>query len=291
MRAPGASPTAGKGYVNVLVIDPKPQSRSVLKGSLRGLDIIQSVLERASTLDLVQILAETQVHVVMIEQDLGDEDPFRIVSEVRRNPSIEKPCFILMSTQIEPETRAKGIAAGIKGFLSKPFDQLSLERTIRDALDIKPASGAQAGAGREPAVNREILDRLRKVRLFAGFTDPELIRLLKICQMHQFIANQYVFREGEPGEKMYVLVAGQVDIRQTRNGAERVLVTMKPGDCFGEMAIIDSGPRSADAFAVTPCMVIEVKSETVNRDDDPIALKMVRQLAILLVQKIRRMSQ
>lgn len=285
--------TGGKGYVNVLVIDPKPQSRSVLKGSLRGLDIIQSVLERSSTLDLMQILAETQVHVVMIEQDLGEEDPFRVVSEVRRNPTIEKPCFILMSTQIEPDVRAKGIAAGIKGFLSKPFDQLSLERTIREALDLKSVAAAHAGAGagREPAVNREILERLRKVHLFAGFTDPELIRLLKICQMRQFIANQYVFREGEPGDNMYVLVSGQLDIRQTRNNAERVLVTMKPGDCFGEMAIIDSGPRSADAFAVTPCMVIEVKAETVNRDDDPIALKMVRQLAILLVQKIRRMSQ
>jgi CRP-like cAMP-binding protein len=100
-----------------------------------------------------------------------------------------------------------------------------------------------------------------------------------------------VFREGESGDKMYVLVSGSVEIRQTRNGAEKVLVQMKPGDCFGEMAIIDSGPRSADAFAVTPCMVMEVKAETIHQDDDPIALKMVRQLAVLLTQKIRRMSQ
>jgi CheY-like chemotaxis protein len=293
MLSPGARPTAGKGYVSVLVIDPKPQSRSVLKGSLRGLDFVDSVLERSSPQDLLQILSETQVHLVMIEADLGTEDPFKIVSEVRRSPTVEKPCFILMSTQIPPDTRAKGIAAGINGFLTKPFDQISLERTVKEALDIRPGS-AQPGTSRDPAVtavNREILERLRKVHLFAGFTDAELVRLLKICQMRQFIANQYVFREGEPGDKMYVLVAGQVDIRQTRNGTERVLVKMNPGDCFGEMAIIDSGARSADAYAVTPCMVIEVQSETVNRDDDPIALKMVRQLAILLVQKIRRMSQ
>ena len=66
---------------------------------------------------------------------------------------------------------------------------------------------------------------------------------------------------------------------------------MKPGDCFGEMAILDAGPRSADAYCANPCMVIEVKAETINRDDDPIALKMVRQIAILLAQKLRRMSQ
>lgn len=283
---------AGRGYLSVLVIDPRPQSRSVLKGSLRSLEIVESVVERSSAQDLVQILSETPVHVVMIEADLGAEDPFKIVSEVRRHPAGSKPRFILMATKIDPDVRAKGTAAGIKGFLSKPFDQISLERTIKDALDLRPGSVPLGPAPpAAPAVSRETLERLRKVHLLAEFTDGELVRLLKICQVRQFIANQYVFREGEPGEKMYVLVAGQVDIRQTRNGAERVLVKMHPGDCFGEMAIIDSGPRSADAFVVTPCMVIEVKSETVNRDDDPIALKLVRQLAILLVQKIRKLSQ
>jgi CheY-like chemotaxis protein len=293
MQIPGAKPAAAVGYVNVLVIDPKPQSRSVLKGSLRGLSFIQAVLERSSSQDLLQILQESPVHLVMVELDLGAEDVFALVQAVRQSPAVtEKPRFILMSSRIEPDVRAKAIAAGVKGFLAKPFDQLSLERTIREALDLRvggPAPGSAPPAA--TAVNREILDRLRKVHLFAAFTDADLVRMLKIVQMRQFIANQYVFREGEPGEKMYVLVSGNVDIRQTRNGAEKVLVQMKPGDCFGEMAIIDSGPRSADAFATTQCMVIEVKSETIHKNDDPIALKLVRQLAILLTQKIRRMSQ
>ena len=294
MHSPGSRLQDERGgFVNVLVIDPKPQSRSVLKGSLRGITLIQSVLERSSAQDILQILQETPVHLVMIEQDLGGEDVFHVVQTVRQYPAIDKPRFILISQQIDPDVRAKAIAVGIKGFLSKPFDQLSLERTIKETLDIKGTQPGQAsqGGGAAPAVNREILDRLRRVHLFSGFTDNELIRLLKIVQMRQFIANQYVFREGEPGDKMYVLVSGGVDIRQTRNGAEKVLVQMKPGDCFGEMAIIDSGPRSADAFATTPCMVIEVKAETIHKDDDPIALKMVRQLAVLLTQKIRRMSQ
>ena len=294
MRSPGLKlqEDRGGGYVNVLVIDPKPQSRSVLKGSLRGLSLIQSVLERSSAQDILQILQESPVHLVMIDHDLGTEDVFQVVQSVRQYPSIDKPRFILIAQQVNPDVRAKAIAVGIKGVLTKPFDQLSLERTIKEALDIRsPQPGGQQGGAAMPAVNREILDRLRKVHLFSGFSDNELIRLLKIVQMRQFIANQYIFREGEPGDKMYVIVAGTIEIRQTRNGAEKVLVKMNPGDCFGEMAIIDSGARSADAFASSPCMVIEVKAETIHKDDDPIALKLVRQLAILLTQKIRRMSQ
>lgn len=291
MQSPGAKPPVGQGDVKILVIDPKPQSRSVLKGSLRGLDLVDSVLERASPQDLLQILRESPVHLVIVEQDLGADDPLQTVQAVLQQPMLDKPRFILISQKIEPDVRARAVAAGVKGFLTRPFDMRQLERTIREALDLR---GAPAGAPSAPAAsgaNRELLDRLRKVSLFHGFTDAEMIRLLRIIQVRQFIADQYVFREGEPGDKMYVLVSGLVEIRQTRDGQEKTLVQMKPGDCFGEMAILDSRPRSADAFVVATCMVIEVKAETIHQNDDWIALKLVRQLAILLTQKIRRMSQ
>jgi CheY-like chemotaxis protein len=292
MHIPGAKSLDTRGTVSVLIIDPKPQSRSVLKGSLRGLPIIQSVMERSSPQDLLQILQESPVQVVMLEHDLGTDEVLRIVQSVRQSPAADKPRFILIFHKIEPDVRAQASAAGIKGFLAKPFDQVGLERTIRETLDLRTGQAPAPGSAPSvPTVNREVLERLRKVQVFQSFSDTEMMRLLKIIQVRQFIASQYVFREGEPGEKMYVLVSGSVEIRQTRNGVEKVLVQMKPGDCFGEMAIIDSGPRSADAFAVTPCMVMEVQAETIHKDDDPLALKLVRQLAILLTQKIRRMSQ
>ena len=306
MLNPAAKIGEGQGTVRVLVVDPRPQRRSVLKGSLRSLDLVQAVLERSSPQDLQQILTESPVDLVMLDQDLDGEDPLAIVQTLRKQPGADQLRFVLVCLATDTEARAKAKAAGLQGILTMPFDLHSLERTIRDALGLGPGSGPaphplglsggaapgpEAQSARERAVSPEILARLRRVQLFQGFRDPELIRLLKICQIRNFIANQYVFREGEPGASLYVLVAGQVDIRQTRDNAEKVLVTMKPGDCFGEMAILDSGPRSADAFAVTPCMVIEVKAETVNRDDDPIALKLVRQIAILLVQKLRRASK
>jgi CRP/FNR family cyclic AMP-dependent transcriptional regulator len=293
MQSPKARSTEQHGVVRVLVVDPSAQSRSVLKGSLRTLDLVEAVMERSTTSDLLQILAETPVHLVMMEQDLGTDDPIMIAQQVRAHPNIDKPAFVLMGRALAPELRARAIAAGFKGFLAKPFDLRALENTIRDALNLRsgaPEAGAAPGA-REPAVNREILERLRKVYLFSAFTDQDLLRLLRICALRQFIANQYVFREGEPGKSMFVLISGQIEIRLTRDGAERTLNKMNPGDCFGEMAILDAAPRSADAYCLSPCMMIEVKAETIHKDDDPIALKLVRQIAILLAQKIRKLSQ
>ena len=89
-----------------------------------------------------------------------------------------------------------------------------------------------------------------------------------------------------------VVVAGQVDITKISDGQTRVLVSMHPGDCFGEMAIIDDSPRMADAVAGgSGCSTIEVSASIVNDSEDMISLKLVRQIAILLCRKLRAQSQ
>ncbi len=299
-RAAGTAERPGElrsGVLRVLVVDPRPQSRSILKGALRGLSIVNTVFERGSTVGLPEILAENPVHVVLIEQDLGEENPFDLIRSLAALPAAQRTRFMLVGMSLDDEVRRKGLAAGAKGFLTKPYDLQGLERALREALGVTQAPSGQRPVIATPPVSvakqehRDILGRLRKIQIFAEFTDSELIRLLKICQTRPIGAGEYVFREGDKGDKLYVLVSGEVEIRQQRGGEDKVLVTMKPGDCFGEMAIIDSGPRSADAYAALDSLVIEVLAQTVNRDDDVIALKMVRQIAILLTRKIRGMSK
>ncbi len=67
-------------------------------------------------------------------------------------------------------------------------------------------------------------------------------------------AGEAVFRAGEPGDSMYVVVEGEVRIAV--NGRE--LEVLGPGGVFGEIALIDKGPRSADAIAVTDCRVVPI---------------------------------
>ena len=67
-------------------------------------------------------------------------------------------------------------------------------------------------------------------------------------------AGEVVFAEGQPGDSMYALLEGEVEIRK----GDRVLETVPAGGVFGEMALIDQEARSASAIAVTDCRVVAV---------------------------------
>lgn len=67
----------------------------------------------------------------------------------------------------------------------------------------------------------------------------------------QVAAGDVVFREGDPGTEMYGVVEGEIELKVD----DRVLRTLGPDDVFGEMALIDSSPRSATAAAKTDCVL------------------------------------
>jgi CRP-like cAMP-binding protein len=72
--------------------------------------------------------------------------------------------------------------------------------------------------------------------------------------VRSYQAGEAIFREGDPGDALYAVVEGQVEIRKK----DRVLETVPPGAVFGEMALIDRSTRSADAFARTDCTLAPV---------------------------------
>jgi len=72
-----------------------------------------------------------------------------------------------------------------------------------------------------------------------------------------FAPGQAIFREGEPGDSLYIVAEGQVDIVL----GERILETVGPGGILGELALIDDKPRSASAIARTECLLAPVNRE------------------------------
>lgn len=75
-----------------------------------------------------------------------------------------------------------------------------------------------------------------------------------------FAAGQVIFETGTVGEVMYAVQQGEVDI--WRDG--KLLETVNPGSIFGEMALIDSKPRSATAIAKTSCKLVAVDKKRFN---------------------------
>lgn len=74
----------------------------------------------------------------------------------------------------------------------------------------------------------------------------------------KFDANTAIFREGDPGDRAYVVEAGEVAIVRNVDGKPHVLGTIGKGGMFGEMALIDGQPRMAAAIATreTTCFVV-----------------------------------
>ncbi|HPA72406.1 MAG TPA: cyclic nucleotide-binding domain-containing protein, partial [Spirochaetota bacterium] len=65
----------------------------------------------------------------------------------------------------------------------------------------------------------------------------------------EYAPNQLIFCEFEPGNEFYFIQSGRVKIVKIVNNTEKTLDVLKPGDVFGEMAILENSPRSATAIA------------------------------------------
>jgi CRP/FNR family transcriptional regulator, cyclic AMP receptor protein len=98
------------------------------------------------------------------------------------------------------------------------------------------------------------LSLLKQVTLFEGLTQGQLLKVAGIAQVRSYPGGTHIFREGEPGHEMFVVVEGRVRISKVVPGiGEEALAILEKAQFFGEMALIEDGPRSADAIAHAPC--------------------------------------
>ena len=87
-------------------------------------------------------------------------------------------------------------------------------------------------------------------------TRPNLfLNLFRDKEGMSFAAGEFVFKAGDPGETMYIITEGEVDIL---DGSGTALDTAGPGSIVGELALIDDTPRSATVIARTDCQLVPV---------------------------------
>lgn len=94
---------------------------------------------------------------------------------------------------------------------------------------------------------------LRRVPLFEGLEQPHLQALAEKMAERSFKKGEVLFFEGEPGDSLYIVSDGTVKVyRVAEDGREKTLALLGPGEFFGEMALLDEGPRSAIAETLEP---------------------------------------
>jgi CRP-like cAMP-binding protein len=108
-------------------------------------------------------------------------------------------------------------------------------------------------------------------------TDPLFARFGR-----EYQAGDVLFREGEQGERMFVIQSGAVRITKLMAGEPKVLAVLGPGEFLGEMAILNGKPRTATATVVEPtrCLLIDARTlEAMVSRNTEIALRLIKKLA------------
>lgn len=100
---------------------------------------------------------------------------------------------------------------------------------------------------------------LTRVGLLSGLPGEHLSRLAARLEREEIAPGAAVVREGEPGERFYILLSGMMTVSQEGLGERRML---RPGDSFGEVALAMGIPRTASVRAVTPAVVASCDQET-----------------------------
>jgi CRP/FNR family transcriptional regulator, cyclic AMP receptor protein len=127
---------------------------------------------------------------------------------------------------------------------------------------------------------------LSVVPLFAGFSKRDLNRLAEETDVVSFPAGTTIVEEGLLGETMFVVLSGEARVMQ----GKRRLGTVRPGDFFGEVALLDGAPRSASVVAETPVVAIRLFRRTLVRmlEAEPqLALKILDSL----VRRVRALTR
>ena len=99
----------------------------------------------------------------------------------------------------------------------------------------------------------QAIEALRRCPLFEPCPEGVLIEVGRRLRHRHFRRNEVVFHQGDPGDALHVITDGAVKIvLPSPEGDEAIIATLRPGDFFGELALLDGQPRSATATAVEP---------------------------------------
>jgi CRP-like cAMP-binding protein len=125
---------------------------------------------------------------------------------------------------------------------------------------------------------RSKLEALKAVPLFRGCSTREVSRIAALMAEHEVRAGEVLAREGRPGHSFFVIVDGDAEI--TLRG--RRIAVRGPGEHFGEMALLDHGPRAATVVARTPMRLYVLEAREfarVLRSTPAVAAKMLAELS------------
>ncbi len=201
--------------------------------------------------------------------------------------------FVLGSdglTQYVEEAEIPGVLAGELGAATRRFVDLANERGGSDNITVLAVRVPDLAPVPQVIDRREEFARkigaFRDVPLFRRLAYGEMIRVLSSTHVRTFDAGEVVLREGEPGDALFVLLSGRVEVAQ---GGVTV-AELRAGSHFGEISLVDGAPRSATVTVREPSRVVRLLrahlTALIEREPE-IGVKLLWSMAEALGERLR----
>lgn len=135
----------------------------------------------------------------------------------------------------------------------------------------------------------EKFETLRTLVFFTEFSDVELWEVVRFSRWSELAPRTVIMKEGEPGDFFAFLLAGELAVEKNK----RTLVTLQPGECFGEMAIIQRGQhtRSANIVALTTARVVTIPALALQHSSDACRMHFYQGFLNVIAQRLDNANQ
>lgn len=110
----------------------------------------------------------------------------------------------------------------------------------------------------------DLRDQLRSAPLFREFSERDFDELLVLVDPVKVPAGAIIVEQDDPGDAMFILVSGRCRVVHHRGGRDIELANLGGGDFFGEIALVDCGPRSADVIALTDVSLLKITQAVIS---------------------------
>ncbi|HZD18030.1 MAG TPA: cyclic nucleotide-binding domain-containing protein [Actinomycetota bacterium] len=134
-------------------------------------------------------------------------------------------------------------------------------------------------------------EMLARVPLFASLSPRQLRRLADLTEEQRYMEGAAIVREGDTGDTFYVIMSGGAKVVR---GSGRVVNHLYPGDFFGEISLLDGGPRTASVVAETELTMLALPRSAflrTIRDEPAVGIKLLQHAAAMLRRLERSASR
>ncbi len=260
-----------------------------LFGNARALDLIRKSLNagdastRASALEALETLGDYKITQEVLP--ILDRGGVFIKTDERLNLGDAIDMLLISEDHWLRALTARAIP---ELDLKNHVNALHKLRADKNALVRQAAHDAlmqMDGAEMKTLKTLSTMDRillLRGIPIFAGLAPEDLEKIAEIAHEELYPPRGIICREGEVGNSLYLIVNGEVEVVKSMGAEEKILAVRKVGEFVGEMAILDSAPRSATLRALNEVRLLSIEGDAFNMillDRPEVAVSVLRNMS------------